>query len=177
MINDHWRLLRAERMLADCQENQIIIGQPYPNIQSVCLKAVKTWSFRLPNNLKKVLVLEYWYHVQKMLGYSTFWAQKEAKNKNANYANSAFSSQKIMRIVLVMANYVKTSASKLCQSLSWSGVYLYLTWDDTWRFHMKCSLVFSRLYYCSSVWGNTSKKNIAKITERAKFCGRYYNRH
>jgi len=58
----------------------------------------------------------------------------------------------------------------VCQKkISWSGVYLYLTWDDTWRFPMKCSLVFSRLYYCSSVWDNTSKKNIAKLQNVQNF--------
>jgi len=31
------------------------------------------------------------------------------------------------------------------------------------------ALVFSRLYYCSSVWGNTSEKNIAKLQNVQNF--------
>ena len=38
------------------------------------------------------------------------------KPKNANYASSAFF-RKIMKIVLVMANYAKNCASTICQSL------------------------------------------------------------
>ena len=32
------------------------------------------------------------------------------------------------------------------------------------------SLVFSKLLYCSSVWANTTKKNIELFTDGAKFC-------
>ena len=31
-------------------------------------------------------------------------------------------------------------------------------------------LVFSKLYYCSSVWGNTSKKNLDKTAKSTEFC-------
>ena len=34
------------------------------------------------------------------------------------------------------------------------------------------ALVFSRLYYCSSVWANTSKKNIAKLQTVQNFAAR-----
>ena len=31
-------------------------------------------------------------------------------------------------------------------------------------------LVFTKLFYCSSVWSNTAKKNVNKITMSTKFC-------
>ena len=34
------------------------------------------------------------------------------------------------------------------------------------------ALVFSKLYYCSSVWSNTSKKNISKLQKVQNFAGR-----
>ena len=34
------------------------------------------------------------------------------------------------------------------------------------------ALVFSKLYYCSSVWANTSKKNIAKLQTVQNFAAR-----
>ena len=34
------------------------------------------------------------------------------------------------------------------------------------------ALVFSKLYYCSSVWANTSKKNIAKLQTAQNFAAR-----
>ena len=38
------------------------------------------------------------------------------------------------------------------------------------------ALVFSKLYYCSSVWANTSKKNIAKLQTVQNFAA-YTNCH
>ena len=34
------------------------------------------------------------------------------------------------------------------------------------------NLVFSKLYYCSLVWSNTSKKNISKLQKVQNFAGR-----
>ena len=34
------------------------------------------------------------------------------------------------------------------------------------------NLVFSKLYYCSTVWSNTSKKNISKLKKVQDFAGR-----
>ena len=33
------------------------------------------------------------------------------------------------------------------------------------------SLVFSKLFYCSSMWASTTKKNIATASKGSEFCG------
>ena len=44
--------------------------------------------------------------------------------------------------------------------------------DEETLVRMINALVFSKLYYCSTIWSNTSKKNIAKLQKVQNFAAR-----
>ena len=72
-----------------------------------------------------------------------------------------------------VSNVVSSCTASLCQINRIKHIL-----DRQTLITMFDALVFSKLYYCSSVWANTSKKNLAKKTPTcSKFCSPNYNWH
>ena len=71
-----------------------------------------------------------------------------------------------------MTNLVSSCAASLCQINR-----IKYDLDRQTLITIIKALVFSKLYYCSSVWANSPKRNLKKNSMRSKFCCWHHHWH
>jgi hypothetical protein len=77
----------------------------------------------------------------------------------------------ILDSFLTYDDYITEVVSKCLSALCQIGCVKHLLDTETLTVIIK-ALVFNRSYYCSSVWSNTSKKNINKLQSVQNFAAR-----